>query len=386
MRPREFQRLPTCKLIVSFTGDKSDVFLSFQHNYDLFENAAPVVEGERSGRRATRRAATDRKVGLLNQAETTPSSSRKRLDFKGKGRAEEPALMFEAPAPIQMSGDAVGDLKRKRSGGRPKKGRRSTVNVDETPEQYVDYSNYAAPAPQMTMGARPPRGHHSFVSGSTLDSPSLPDDVIVASLTELAAFYQRPPSPQAEPASKRAKGTHGGDPNVVYSHHQQLPPLAPFDGSIPALFATYFNTNDDEDVEPPPPEEELDERAEYDADILLQLDAVRAEGIELFNPDLTRSVEPDREPDHQQHLVEQALHFGKLVHDERKAHITMGRKIGRMVLNHFAGLRGKEERIAKDEEKNQKALARWTMKEVKKKWKLAINVSIDARRLNSGVC
>lgn len=254
------------------------------------------------------------------------------------------------------------------------------VSAEETPEEYVDYSSYAAPAPQMTIGARPPRGHHSFASGSALHSLSLPEDAIVASLTELAAFYQRPPSPQAEPDSKRSKGTHGGDQSVTYSHHQQLPPLAPFDGSVSALFATYFNTNDDEDVEPPPPEEELDERAEYDAEILLQLDALRAEGVELFNPDQTRSVEPDRVPDHQQHLVEQALHFGKLVQDERRSHIAMGRKIGRMVLNHFAGLRGKEERIAKDEEKNQKALARWTMKEVKKKWKLAINVGLRLSR------
>lgn len=352
------------------TEDKSDVFLSFQHNYDLFANAATAVDGDRPGRRGTRRAATARKGSVL-QAEAGPSSARKKLDLKGKGRAEEPALMFVQPQATHINGDAFADLKRKRSGGRGKKGRRSAAGTE------ADYQeDYAMLPPAASVGRSTGRRRSSFAEpDGDIGSLPLPHDAIVASLTELASFYQRPASPSGGPPSKRVKSTHGGDPNATYSHYQQLPPVPPFEGSLSSLFATYFNTLDDVDAEPPPPEEELDERAEYDADILLQLDALRAQGVELLNPDQERSVEPDRIVDHQQHLVDHAVHFSKLVHDERKAHMAMGRKIGRMVLGHFANLRGKEERVAKDEEKQSKALARSTMKEVKKKWKLAINVS-----------
>jgi helicase SWR1 len=47
-----------------------------------------------------------------------------------------------------------------------------------------------------------------------------------------------------------------------------------------------------------------------------------------------------------------------------------------MVTKHFDEIRGKEEKEQKEIERNQKALARWTIREVRKKWKLATGVSL----------
>lgn len=72
--------------------------------------------------------------------------------------------------------------------------------------------------------------------------------------------------------------------------------------------------------------------------------------------------------------MEQVVHFSKLVHDERRSHMALAKKTGRMVLAYFGMVEGREERERKEEEKQKKALARWTVREVRKKWKMAVNV------------
>jgi len=47
-------------------------------------------------------------------------------------------------------------------------------------------------------------------------------------------------------------------------------------------------------------------------------------------------------------------------------------------MKHFEEIRGKEERDQKEIERNQKALARWTVKEVRKKWRLAVGVRLSS--------
>jgi len=122
------------------------------------------------------------------------------------------------------------------------------------------------------------------------------------------------------------------------------------------------------------PEDKSDEKATKDAWVLNRLEELKREGRTLGNPDQRRSNEVKRAKDHQDHLIDHVAYFAKLVSDERKAHVALGKRVGKMVLAHFAGLKGKEERVKREEERDRKALARWTVREVKKKWKLAITV------------
>lgn len=194
------------------------------------------------------------------------------------------------------------------------------------------------------------------------------------SKTVSAAAYLQ----QSQPISKRAKHYHYSSnnhtgPTILYSHASQLVERAPFGGNIKAFLESYQDINDEGD----PVFTDLTARATYEADILTRvaLRRLNSNSTELFNPDKKPSTEFKRLKDHQDNLLEHVVYFSKLVHDERKSHIVTAKRIGRMVLGHFDRLKGKDDREKKEEERGRKALARWTVKEVRKKWKLAVNVS-----------
>lgn len=185
--------------------------------------------------------------------------------------------------------------------------------------------------------------------------------------------------------------TDAYDPNaLVYTHHLQIPPPPRFGASLPTFLSSYLDLADEvppplkPGVEPPPPffkpdpiptDEMLEAQAQHDAAIMTEVLAFRATGRVLANPDRKPSSEPKRSKDHQDHLIEHVVYFSKLLADERKSHMFLSKKVGRMVMGHFEKLLGKSERERKEEEKNNKILAKWTMKEVRKKWKMAIDVS-----------
>ena len=180
-----------------------------------------------------------------------------------------------------------------------------------------------------------------------------------------------PPSPNTV---KRRKLIEESD--VLYSHPLQRPPDPKFEGSLPDFLSSFISLNDNEaDLEPPPPEEELEARAEAELEILAQVEAIRAEGRELYDPAQGEPEEWTKPKDHQDWLVEHAVYFAGLVAQEKKTHINLAKKMARMITKHFEEIQGKEDRELREIEKNQKALARWTVREIKKKWKLAVGVS-----------
>ncbi|GAA5906550.1 hypothetical protein JCM8208_000477 [Rhodotorula glutinis] len=360
-------------------ADRSDVFRSFQANYDLFLNAAPDAAGASTGRRGTRRAAEQRKVGALapNAAVADLTSARKK-DVKGKGRAEDqsdPILAVEA-------GGAPRPGSTKRKAPTVKK---AQATASGSPAPYSpSMSMPASPSPSASLPGSTKLKKRPSVASTPSRASSLalhanlpPYEPVVAKLEELPNLLKQDLPPLSPRAVKRRKILL--ESGVTYSHLAQVPPDPQFDFSLAAFLNSYMSLDDDADIEPPPPEEELDARAEYEFDILQQADAVRAEGRELYNPDKTQSHESKRAKDHQEWLVEHAVYFSHLVAQERKAHIALARKTARMVMKHFEEIRGKEDKEQREIERNQKALARWTIKEVRKKWKLAIGV-VRARR------
>lgn len=307
------------------------MFLSFQHEYDLFANAVQDLEAGPLGRRPSRRAANHRKSF---DDEYEPAYVHPVIDLKGKGKA------VAEPKGTQWISSGL-------------------------------YWSPEAEAAARRRGEVPSRGPVYPYKGSTVDTKP-----IIGTLADMSRYYTKPPESTVGHPPQKRRTLAPGEEEPTYSHHQQIPVDPPHNFSIPAVLESFHTWVDDDDlVEPPPPEDEMDERAEYEADIFVQVERLRAKGIELLNPDQEKPEEPGRSDDHRDFLITHAIHFSKLVHDERKAHLAIARKLGKMILAHFAGIRGKEERSARELERSQKALARWTMKEIKKKWKLAINVS-----------
>jgi hypothetical protein len=360
--PQRGVRLMLCTMPLA---DKSDVFLSFQYDYDLFINATPAGDSAGSSRRTTRRSATERK-GVLAPTDASPvasgSGTRKgataaKVDVKGKGRADaSPAIKKDEP-----------------TGHR--KGARAKQATDGAPAPVKSRSKKRAVAP------------------------------LVRAPVPSTSKHPRPLSPAS--SAKRLKLlTDAYDPNaLVYTHHLQIPPPPRFGASLPTFLSSYLDLADEvppplkPGVEPPPSffkpdpiptDEMLEAQARHDAAIMTEVIAFRATGRVLGNPNRKPSSEPKRSKDHRDHLIEHVVHFSKLLSDERKSHMFLSKKVGRMVMGHFDKLLGRSERERKEEEKNQKILAKWTMKEVRKKWKMAIDVStlpsLPASRTSVDAC
>jgi hypothetical protein len=85
-------------------------------------------------------------------------------------------------------------------------------------------------------------------------------------------------------------------------------------------------------------------------------------------------LELGRTKDHQEHLVEQGCKMADNVRDQREERLTIARRISKMVVDHLREVRGVGELSDKDLEKLRKAGARNLSKEIRKKWKLAVNV------------
>jgi len=301
-------------------------------------------------------------------------TSARKKDVKGKGRAEDqsdPILAVEA-------GGAPRPGSTKRKAPTVKK---AQTAASGSPAPYSPgMSMPGSPSPSASLPGSTKLKKRPSVAGSTPSRASSlallanlpPYEPVVAKLEELPNLLKQDLPPLSPRAVKRRKILL--ESGVTYSHLAQVPPDPQFDFSLAAFLNSYVSLDDDADIEPPPPEDELDARAEYEFDILQQADAVRAEARELYNPDKTPSHESKRAKDHQEWLVEHAVYFAHLVTQERKAHVALARKTARMVMKHFEEIRGKEDKEQREIERNQKALARWTIKEVRKKWKLAVGV------------
>ncbi|KAM0787908.1 hypothetical protein ACM66B_006116 [Microbotryomycetes sp. NB124-2] len=306
--------------------DRSDVFLSFQQDYDLYAN---VIGNDAFGRRSKRRGTK----GVYDPATHTFV---KHDDGKGKSKAVDVAYSPVYNAEIDLA-DAI----------------RKTIKA--TRDGILWDGVYRGPTP---INLTP----------------------VYGTLADCSHMY-KPPPPGSEPGPSQqgSKKVHGGPDDVVYTHPSQLPKVPTFGGSVTDMINSTYWIENDEEVAPPPPLPELEERALWEADILVQADRLKLNGRQLHDPNIDKQSEPPRNKDHADHVVEHALHFAKLVHDERKTHLAMARKMSKMIQAHFNEIKNKDEKLEREIKKNQKALARWTLREVRKKWKLALNV-VKARR------
>ncbi|CAI4058914.1 chromatin-remodeling protein SWR1 SKDI_04G5460 [Saccharomyces kudriavzevii IFO 1802] len=74
---------------------------------------------------------------------------------------------------------------------------------------------------------------------------------------------------------------------------------------------------------------------------------------------------------HRDHLINQGVNMSKLFRNSTKARIARAKKVSQMIEQHFKHIAGAEERKLKEEERHKKALARFAVQAVKKRWNMA---------------
>lgn len=97
---------------------------------------------------------------------------------------------------------------------------------------------------------------------------------------------------------------------------------------------------------------------------------------------LQKFKDPIRRDTHEDYLVTHAIHFAKLLNDERRSHISKAKKVSQMIEHYFKRLEGAEEKEKKMAARRLKQLAKKTAQDVMKRWKLAEKV-VQKRRLEA---
>ena len=225
----------------------------------------------------------------------------------------------------------------------------------------------------------------SWIVGTVAD-----DDVVVGSGSALGAAGAASTSTGGAGALASGSGTGASGGTTSTERHQQQQNTAvaiPPSSAGPAAQAAVLNNAavhgltlvGTRHVAPGVLSDALARRAAHDASVFERVRQLASQGRTLANPDRKPAQEARRKKDHADHVVEHACYFAKLVADERKSHAQQARKLARMVTAHFDRLRGLDDRAQKEQERQLKALARGTAREVRKKWKMATSV-VRARR------
>lgn len=170
--------------------------------------------------------------------------------------------------------------------------------------------------------------------------------------------------------------------------HRQLPPIAPVVaatsyyqipqpyqyGRLPAYWETFRYPGDSEDP-CHPVEAQIWERKESANHA--HIDLARIRGLMPKEPALAGILRPPTEPWLSKVIStanqDTARHAHK-VRQQGKQRRALARKVSRMIQSYWSARLGERERDRKAEERHARTLARWTVREVNKHWKLAINV------------
>ncbi|PWN27904.1 hypothetical protein BDZ90DRAFT_231681 [Jaminaea rosea] len=161
-------------------------------------------------------------------------------------------------------------------------------------------------------------------------------------------------------------------PLLAATSYKQVP--EPYDfGSVDAFWGSFRMLGNDEREDWDPEETERWEQRE--ADLYTRIDAARAEGRLLDQPASTTVLRPLKEPQlpsisHVDHIAQRA----HAVRSEAKQRRAVARKAARAIQTYWQSRQGEGERERKAQERHLRTLARWTVREVNKQWKLAVSV------------
>ncbi|PWY99289.1 hypothetical protein BCV70DRAFT_162873 [Testicularia cyperi] len=342
--------------------DKSDVFTTFQQSHDL-RFALDPTDGPSSSTsgRATRRSVNARLQSLSLKralppppAPATPSSSSKTAQAMTNGkdsarkRTRRSSSLLDSDRSSVVAGkararDANDDANSDEDGSAtPSNGRRSSVVL----------RNGSIDAANSPQAAKPKRSGRKSKIMDNLD-----------------AFIER--------HRPRPLPDHPPPLRILAPHH--VPQPSRFGGNLEAFWESFSLLHDDNITAEAASELE---RAELDA--YLRVDQSRREG---FLPNEGHAAENVRLSAHQMvrkkahhdHLLEAVSSGYASMRQNTKHRQQLAKRVARMVAQHWDRQSGSSERERKAEEKRVRALARWTIKEVGKQWRLAVNV-VRARK------
>ena len=369
-------------------NDQSDVFTTFKHSHDLrfsLDQSASGADATTTGR-VTRRRVNARLESLsLKRPEppsnpSTPTAPSKSAKAEGKSRAvessrsrrsssiadsksrasaanglesEESDQGDDSPSDAESDGS---DSEMERRGG---KGKGKAKSSDARRNK----SNKKA-----RLSVTSQQRQRSVVDETSTDTPSKrPGPRKSKALDELDAFILR--------HRPRPLPDHPPPLHVLAPH--QVPAPKRFGGDIDALWQSFDLLSEGEGSKDTSNVEDLDLQA------YIKLDERWRAGLPL-HPEAgstTRHVAHKvvRTKSHHDHLLEAVAASYSQMRQYAKSKQQGARKVARMVAQHWERQLGTSEREKRAEEKRVRALAKWTLREVLKQWRLAVNV-VRARK------
>lgn len=346
--------------------DQSDVFTTFKNAHDLsfsLDDSGAGAQASTSAR-VTRRRVNARMESLSlkrpQPSSTPPTPASTTPKTESKIRRSESARARRSSsirASVGVEGDSdkdgdddvsdgsvIEDTPRTKKGtGRAKSGEGRPKSITNKRQRLLS-EEPSTDSPSKRKGPR---------KGKALD--------------ELDAFIlrQRPrPLPDHPP------------PLHILAPHQ-VPALRRFGGNIDALLQSFNLLHEGEGAR--------DDKALEDADLqtYIKLDQRWRSGLPMQPQagSTSRHVahKTPRNKSHHDHLLEaMSVQYSHMRHSARHKQQN-SRKVARMVAQHWERQLGTSEREKKAEERRVRALAKWTLKEVLKQWRLAVNV-VRARK------
>ncbi|ODV91242.1 hypothetical protein CANCADRAFT_121715 [Tortispora caseinolytica NRRL Y-17796] len=251
------------------------------------------------------------------------------------------------------------------------------------------------PKPQKKSKDRIKRKEQIHSDRSENDSDFDSDDSSDNSIFEALEDDYVPQSPEPMPNDKLEElGFNVSDKNfkwpslsVKYTikepvvFHPMNIPVSNFNRSVEDYLNSFVSYEND-DVTPEVHAARVEKERELRARIRHMQETIYiSKGYDFSTSQSKRPFTPQLAPStHRDYLNAHAIHFAKLMLEEKRQHIGTARKVSAMIQNHFKRIQGAEERQRKLEEKRILKLAKWTAQEVKKKWRLAEKVVMQKQR------
>ncbi|CBQ69891.1 related to SWR1-DEAH-box protein, putative RNA helicase [Sporisorium reilianum SRZ2] len=361
-------------------NDQSDVFTTFKHSHDLrfsLDESASGAEASTSGR-VTRRRVNARLESLSlkrPQPPSTPSTpstaSKAKADDKraGADRSRRSSSIVDTKSQINgmnaCDSEASLDEDNEASEGDSEgsdagAGTRSTKGKGRAKD--ADARRKGA-AKRARLSSTSQKRQRTVLEETSSDTPiKRTGSRKNRALDELDAFilrHQPRPLPDHPP------------PLHILAPHQ-VPAARRFNGNLYALWESFDLLNDGE------ASTEADDLQTY-----LTLDERWRAGL-LIHPEAgstTRHVahKAVRNKSHHDHLLDAVASSYSQMRQYARLRQQNSRKVARMVAQHWERQLGTSEREKKAEERRVRALAKWTLREVLKQWRLAVNV-VRARK------
>lgn len=271
----------------------------------------------------------------------------------------DPAIALQDTSEVFSQFQAQYDLATKLSRDAPRLTRRTmaerrkAMGIETTPTQSAMPS--PPPSKRVRADSRDKRRASSPLPSVSADIPS---NITLVPLSSGAALdLAKPP------------------PALMYTSPWQCPPRPVTSGGSLAAFFQSFAYWDEEVVRP----EVRAQRIARESAIYQRIDEFRRQGQSFGDAHNTAlaKLKPHEAPRGKAHwdfLLEGVSTRANRMRQAHRAHVQLAKKVSRMISGYWERTLHSDEREQKLELRRQRALAKWTMREVQKQWRLAVIV------------